>query len=145
MPMRFAPRPENDFADYIRTYYRECRARFDGIEAIGLAKRHEEIYRPGESAPLRLPPESKALLLLRHIRDEAHRFAITYHRKLREKRSLASVLDEIPGIGPKRRKALIKAFGSLEKLKRASVDEIAALPEIPRSLAELIAQRLAGQ
>ena len=117
----------------------------DGIEAIGLAKRHEEIYRPGESAPLRLPPESKALLLLRHIRDEAHRFAITYHRKLREKRSMASVLDEIPGIGPKRRKALIKAFGSLEKLKRASVDEIAALPEIPRSLAELIAQRLAGQ
>jgi len=117
----------------------------DGIEAIGLAKRHEEIYRPGESAPLRLPPESKALLLLRHIRDEAHRFAITYHRKLRGKRSLASVLDEIPGIGPKRRKALIKAFGSLEKLKRASVDEIAALPEIPRSLAELIAQRLAGQ
>ncbi len=117
----------------------------DGIEAIGLAKRHEEIYRPGESTPLRLPPESKALLLLRHIRDEAHRFAITYHRKLREKRSLASVLDEIPGIGPKRKKALIKAFGSLEKLKQASVDEIAALPEIPRSLAELIAQRLAGQ
>jgi excinuclease ABC subunit C len=114
----------------------------DGIEAIGLAKRHEEIYRPGESTPLRLPPESKALLLLRHIRDEAHRFAITYHRKLREKRSLASVLDEIPGIGPKRRKALIKAFGSLEKLKQASVDEIAALPEIPRPLAKAIAQRL---
>ncbi len=117
----------------------------DGIEAIGLAKRHEEIYRPGESTPLRLPPESKALLLLRHIRDEAHRFAITYHRKLREKRSLASVLDEIPGIGPKRKKALIKAFGSLEKLKQASVDEIAALPEIPRSLAELIANQLANK
>ena len=115
----------------------------DGIEAIGLAKKHEEIYRPGESAPLRLPPESKALLLLRHIRDEAHRFAITYHRKLREKRSLASVLDEIPGIGPKRKKALIKAFGSLEKLKQASVDEIAALPEIPKPLAKAIAQRLA--
>ncbi len=115
----------------------------DGIEAIGLAKKHEEIYRPGEPDPLRLPPESKALLLLRHIRDEAHRFAITYHRKLRGKRSLASVLDEIPGVGPKRRKALIKAFGSLEKLKQASVDEIAALPEIPKSLAELIAQRLA--
>ncbi|RLE35845.1 excinuclease ABC subunit C [Candidatus Acetothermia bacterium] len=114
----------------------------DGIEAIGLAKRHEEIYRPGESAPLRLPPESKALLLLRHIRDEAHRFAITYHRKLRGKRSLASVLDEIPGIGPKRRKALIKAFGSLEKLKQASVDEIAELPEIPKSLAALISASL---
>jgi len=114
----------------------------DGIEAIGLAKRHEEIYRPGESAPLRLPSESKALLLLRHIRDEAHRFAITYHRKLRGKRSLASVLDEIPGIGPKRRKALIKAFGSLERLKQASIDDIAALPEIPKSLATQIVQRL---
>ncbi len=114
----------------------------DGIEAIGLAKRHEEIYRPGESAPLRLPPESKALLLLRQIRDEAHRFAITYHRKLRGRRSLASVLDEIPGIGPKRKKALIKAFGSVNKLKQAGVDEIAALPEIPRSLAARIVQRL---
>jgi len=79
---------------------------------------------------------------LRHIRDEAHRFAITYHRKLREKRSLASVLDEIPGIGPKRKKALIKAFGSLEKLKQASVDEIAELPEIPKSLAALISASL---
>lgn len=114
----------------------------DGIEVIGLAKKHEEIYRPGESDPLRLPPESKALLLLRRIRDEAHRFAITYHRKLRGKRSLASALDEIPGIGPKRRKALIKAFGSLEKLKRASVEEIAALPEIPKSLAERISTSL---
>ncbi len=114
----------------------------DGIEAIGLAKKHEEIYRPGESSPLRLPPESKALLLLRHIRDEAHRFAITYHRKLRGKRSLSSVLDDIPGIGPKRKKALIQAFGSLDQLQKARIEEIAALPEIPNSLAESIAHRL---
>ncbi len=114
----------------------------DGIEAIGLAKKHEEIYRPGESSPLRLSRESKALLLLRHIRDEAHRFAITYHRKLRGKRSLSSVLDDIPGIGPKRKKALIQAFGSLDRLQKASVEDIVALPEIPNSLAESIAHRL---
>jgi len=75
-------------------------------------------YRPGAAAPLRLPPDSKALLLLRQIRDEAHWFAVTYHRRLRGKRDLSSELDAIPGIGPTRTKALIKAFGALERLKR---------------------------
>jgi excinuclease ABC subunit C len=114
----------------------------DGIETIGLAKRHEEVFQPGNSDPTVLPAESKALLLLRQIRDEAHRFAIQYHRRLRSRRSLSSQLDEIPGIGPKRRSALIKRFGSLERLSRASVDEIAALPEISQPLAERIVEAL---
>ncbi len=114
----------------------------DGIETIGLAKRHEEIFQPGKPDPICLPAESKALLLLRQIRDEAHRFAITYHRRLRARRSLSSQLDEIPGVGPKRRSALIKHFGSLDRLSRASTDEIASLPEIPRPLAERIVESL---
>jgi len=114
----------------------------EGIELLGLAKQHEEIYRPGESQPLKLPADSKALLLLRQIRDEAHRFAIGYHRRLRRRRGLSSQLDEIGGIGPKRRSTLIKAFGSLDRLARATVDEIAAIPGIPRRLAEAIAAHL---
>lgn len=115
----------------------------DGIEAIGLAKRHEEVFRPGQSEPLRLPADSKALLLLRQIRDEAHRFAITYHRRLRTRRSLGSQLDEIPGVGPKRRSALVKHFGSVDRLAQASVEEIASLSEIPLSLAKRIKAALA--
>ncbi len=116
--------------------------RVEGIEAVGLAKRLEEVFRPGASHALRLPSSGKALLLLREIRDEAHRFAITYHRRLRGARSLASALDAIPGIGPKRRQTLIKTFGSLERLSRASREEIAAVPGIPRSLAETIVRHL---
>jgi len=114
------------------------------MESIGLAKRHEEVFQHGKSDPICLPAESKALLLLRQIRDEAHRFAITYHRRLRARRSLSSQLDEIPGIGPKRKSALIKRFGSLDRLSRASIEEIASLPEIPRPLAERIVKHLKG-
>ncbi len=117
-------------------------ANIEGIEAIGLAKRHEEVFRPGRSDPLVLEPESPALLLLRQIRDEAHRFAVTYHRRLRAKRSLASILDEIPGIGPKRKSALIQAFGSVARLEHASADEIAEKAGIPKGLAERIRRRL---
>ena len=116
----------------------------EGIEAIGLAKRHEEVYRPEETEPVTFPPESKALLLLRQIRDEAHRFAIAYHRRLRARHSLASKLDEIPGFGPKRKQALIKTFRSLEKLSQASFEEIAAVPGIPRPLAEKLIKHLKG-
>jgi len=118
-------------------------ANVEGIEAIGLAKRHEEVFRPGRSEPIALEPESPALLLLRQIRDEAHRFAITYHRRLRAKRSLSSILDDIPGIGPKRKTALIEAFGSVARLSHASADEIAEKAAIPHGLAERVRRRLA--
>jgi len=114
----------------------------DEIEAIGLAKRHEEVFRPGQSEPHMLPQDSKALLLLRQIRDEAHRFAITYHRKLRGRRNLSSILDTVPGVGKKRKTALINHFGSLQKLSEASMEEISSLPEIPESIAEKIVEIL---
>ncbi len=118
-------------------------ANIEGIEAIGLAKRHEEVFRPGRSDPFVLEPESPALLLLRQIRDEAHRFAVTYHRRLRAKRSLASILDEIPGVGPKRKSTLIQAFGSVARLEHASSGEIAEKAGIPKGLAERIRHHLA--
>ncbi|MCS7309376.1 MAG: excinuclease ABC subunit UvrC [Armatimonadetes bacterium] len=108
------------------------------VPAIGLAKRFEEIYLPGHSEPLILPKDSPALHLLQAVRDEAHRFALEYHRKLRIRRATSSVLDEIPGIGPKRKQALLKHFGSVKRLREASVEEIAEVPSIPRSLAQTI-------
>jgi len=116
----------------------------EGIETIGLAKRHEEIFTPGESEPIVLPEKSDALLLLRRIRDEAHRFAITYHRKLRTRRSLSSVLDEIPGVGPKRKNALMKRFGSVKRLSSATAEEVAETSGIPLQLAKRILEQLKG-
>lgn len=95
------------------------------VPVVGLAKQFEYIFREGESDPVILPRHSKALYLVQQIRDEAHRFAITYHRKLRAKRNLASVLDHIVGIGPKRRQSLWKTFGSLDAMREASVEELA--------------------
>lgn len=112
------------------------------IPTIGLAKQHEEIYMPGQSEPLILPFNSKALHLLQQIRDEAHRFAISYHHKLREKKAKESVLDSIPGIGPKRRKALISHFGSLAAIKRASIEDLLAVNGITRQIAKEIHDRL---
>ena len=116
----------------------------DGIETIGLAKRLEEVFRVGDPKPIHLDPRAKELLLLRQIRDEAHRFAITYHRRLRGQRSLASRLDLVPGIGPKRKEALMNAFGSLDALARASVEQMTDVPGISKPLAEAIAGHLAG-
>src|SRR5207244_4038340 len=81
--------------------------------AIGLAKRLEEVYLPGQPDPLLIPRGSEALFVLQHLRDEAHRFAIAYHRKKRSRRALASPLDDVPGIGPTRKRALLRRFGSL--------------------------------
>lgn len=97
------------------------------VPVVGLAKQFEYIFTEGERDPVILPRHSQALYLVQRIRDEAHRFAITYHRKLRGKRNLVSVLDHVAGIGPKRRKILWDHFGTLHKIKSASVEEMAAL------------------
>lgn len=108
------------------------------IPAIGLAKRHEEVILPDEPEPLELPRHSKALHLLQRIRDEAHRFALAYHRKLREERAVRSPLDEIPGIGPRRKKMLLRLFGSIDRIRSASVEELASVPSMTRRLAEQV-------
>jgi excinuclease ABC subunit C len=112
------------------------------IPHLGLAKRLEEVYFPGQPDPLMIPRASEALFVLQHIRDEAHRFAITYHRQKRAKRALVSPLDEVPGVGPARKKAVLKRFGSLARLRDASPDEIAATPGIGPELARSIYDRL---
>ncbi|HIQ00042.1 TPA: excinuclease ABC subunit UvrC [Candidatus Bipolaricaulota bacterium] len=106
-----------------------------GIEVAALAKREELVYRPGRPQPIRLPPGSPALKLLQRIRDEAHRFAVDYHRRLRGKRALGGFLDSVPGIGPKRRELLLSRFGSLEGLRRASLEELLSVPGLPREVA----------
>lgn len=108
------------------------------VMVVGLAKEFEHIFREGMSEPLILPRHSQSLYLVQRIRDEAHRFAITYHRKLRSKRNMVSVLDHIQGIGEKRRKALWQEFGSLAKIKQAAVEELAAAPGMTRPAAEAV-------
>lgn len=103
---------------------------------IGLAKKLEEVFLPNQSEPVYIPKNSPAINLLKRVRDEAHRFAITYHRKLRSKRTIKSELDNIPGVGPSRRKALLKHFGSVKKIKNAAVDEISQIKGIPSKLAQ---------
>jgi excinuclease ABC subunit C len=98
------------------------------VPVIGLAKEFEEIYRPGESEPLRLSHDSGALKLLQRVRDESHRFANTYNAQLRLKKISESLLDEFPGIGEQRKAALLKKFGSVQRLRRATVEEIATIP-----------------
>lgn len=112
------------------------------VPVIGLAKRFEEIHIPAQSVPLRLPSDSKALYVLQRIRDEAHRFALTYHRRLRARRLRESALDEIPGLGEKRKMALLSHFGSFLRLQRASVEELAAVPGISQASAKIIADWL---
>jgi excinuclease ABC subunit C len=114
------------------------------IPAIGLAKRLEEVYFPERPDPLLIPRGSEALFVLQHLRDEAHRFAVTYHRQKRARRALASPLDEVPGVGPSRKKALLKRFGSLSRLARAEVDDIGATPGIGPELARAVHERLTG-
>ena len=112
------------------------------IPVIGLAKREEEIFLPGRSAPIRLPRKSEGLYLVQRIRDEAHRFAITAHRKRRSRLGLASQLDAIPGIGPARRKALLQHFGSIEAIRQASEAELADVPKMNARAAAAIKEHL---
>jgi len=114
----------------------------DDVAVCGLAKRLEEVWLPGEEYPVILPRSSEGLYLLQRVRDEAHRFAIAYHRQKRGKAATASVLDDIPGLGPARRATLLKHFGSVRKLRAASVEEIAAVPGIGPKLATTIVAAL---
>ena len=113
-----------------------------GIPAAGLAKRLEEVYLPGQPQPLTIPRGSEALFLLQHLRDEAHRFAVTYHRVKRARRALKSPLDDIQGVGPGRKKSLLRRFGSLARLRKASVEEIEATPGVGPALARAIHERI---
>ncbi len=115
------------------------------ISVVGLAKRFEEVYRPGESDPVRIPRDSPALYLLQHVRDEAHRFAITYHRTLRDKSMTKSVLDDVPGLGPTRRTKLIKHFSSVKKLREQDVDALLALTWLPDTVARDLYAALHGE
>ena len=108
------------------------------VPVVGLAKQFELVFTEGNSEPIELPRRSPSLYLIQRIRDEAHRFAITFHRKLRGKRNLVSVLDHIVGVGPKRRESLRMHFGTLDKIKAASVDELAAAPGMNRPAAEAV-------
>jgi excinuclease ABC subunit C len=117
----------------------------DTQPVIGLAKRLEEVNLPGQDRPLLLPRTSASLRLLQMLRDEAHRFALEHHRLLRDKRTLTSSLDAIPGVGPKRRNALLQAFGSVRRLRETSAEEIAQLPGFSARLAAEIRAWLDGQ
>lgn len=108
------------------------------VPVIGLAKREEEIFKEGAHTSILLDKMSPALHLIQHIRDEAHRFAITYHRKRLGKRNLVSVLDHLEGLGPKRRAALWKRFGSLDAMRQASVEDLAAVDTMNRTVAERV-------
>jgi excinuclease ABC subunit C len=114
------------------------------VAVVGLAKRLEEVWLPADPDPVILPRTSDALYLLQRVRDEAHRFAIRYHREKRSKRLQSSALDGVPGLGQGRRTALIKHFGSVKKLKQASVEEIATVPGIGRRTAEAVYAALVG-
>ncbi|MGY1809717.1 excinuclease ABC subunit UvrC [Blastococcus sp. SYSU D00669] len=113
------------------------------IAVCGLAKRMEEVWLPGEPDPVILPRTSEGLYLLQRVRDEAHRFAITYHRQKRSTSMLVSLLDDVPGLGDTRRKALMKKFGSLKRLRAASLEELMTVPGIGRRTAEAVQAAIA--
>src|SRR6266550_158949 len=112
------------------------------VPTLGLAKEQEELFQPGDSEPIRLPLDSEALFLVQRVRDEAHRFAITFHRVVRKKDAFASVLDGISGLGPVRRRALIRHFGSIDSIRGATVEELTAVKGITRSVAVAIKEML---
>jgi excinuclease ABC subunit C len=114
----------------------------EDIPLASLAKENEWLFVPHTPEPIILPRNSQALYLVQRIRDEAHRFAITYHRNLRSKGSLGSPIDLVSGIGPKRKRMLMRRFGSLKGIKEAAVEEIAAVPGMTRSLAIRLKQTI---
>jgi excinuclease ABC subunit C len=112
------------------------------VPVAGLAKQNEELFLPGRSDGLQLPRGAQGLFLVQRIRDEAHRFAITFHRQKRGKQAVASVLEAVHGIGPARRKALLKHFGSVEVIRQASLEELAAVPGMNRTAARSLRESL---
>jgi excinuclease ABC subunit C len=114
----------------------------DTLPAVGLAKEKEEVFKPGISQAIILPSDSAGLHLLQRLRDEAHRFAIAYHKGLRRSQSLSSVLEEVPGVGPKRRRALLKRFGSLDAIRQASLDDLASVQGMNESVARKVREAL---
>jgi excinuclease ABC subunit C len=114
----------------------------EGVAVISLAKRLEEVYLPGRKRPIRLPANSVALQLLQRLRDEAHRFAIEHHRLRRDRSMRVSILDELPGIGPARKRSLLRHFGSPERFMRASREELEAVPGLPGKVARQIHEQL---
>jgi len=110
----------------------------DDLVVVGLAKKNEELFLPGQSDPVILPRGSQGLFLVQRVRDEAHRFAIAHHRSVRRKAGLASQLDAVPGIGPKRRSALLKQFGSLDAIRAASLEELVAVPGMTHKTAQAV-------
>jgi excinuclease ABC subunit C len=117
----------------------------DEIPIASLAKEFEEVYVPGRSQPVRIPRQSEALYLLQRVRDEAHRFAIAYHRQLRGKRMTTSVLDDVPGLGPTRRKRLLTELGGITKVKKASLEQLQALPWLPDAVAVAVHEKIHGR
>ena len=113
-----------------------------GVTVISLAKRIEEVFIPGRSEPLRLAHDTPELQLLQRVRDEAHRFAITHHRIRRDRAMTASILDELPGVGPARKRALLHHFGSPEAILAASREELEAVPGLPGRLAREVYREL---
>jgi len=112
------------------------------LPAIGIAKEFEELFLPGKKEPILLPPQSRALRLVQRLRDEAHRFAIGYHRLLRGKKALTSALDQIPGIGPRKKQDLLVRFGSVEAMRRAPIEEFTQVRGISKMLAERVLHHL---
>ena len=112
---------------------------------VGLAKRLEEVWVPGDPDPLILPRSSEGLYLLQRVRDEAHRFAITYHRQKRSKSMVESALDGVPGLGETRRKALLRQFGSIKKLRAVTAEEVATVPGIGARTADAVVAALAAK
>ncbi len=117
----------------------------DEIPVASLAKQFEEVYLPGRAEPVRIPRTSEALYLLQRVRDEAHRFAITYHRSLRAKRMTTSVLDDIHGLGPTRKKRLVQQFGSLKAVRLATIEDLLAVSWLPEAVARAVYTKLHAQ
>jgi excinuclease ABC subunit C len=116
----------------------------DEIPVCALAKRFEEVYLPGRSEPVSIPRQSEALYLLQRLRDESHRFAVEYHRKLRNRRMTTSVLDGIPGLGPTRRKRLVSELGGIRNVRKAELDTLQELTWLPDTVAEAVYAKTHG-